>query len=1378
MTLVFAITTLASAAAIQSEGLEPVKSINTISAVQFSPAREDWPMWRFDSQRSACSPNRLAEQLQPVWQMQLPRRITAWDDPLNQDLMEYDRVYEPIVIDGKMIVGFSDQDKIMAVELATGQPAWTFFAEGPIRLAAAGWRDRLFVSSDDGNLYCLNSSAGDLVWKFSGAPSPQHALGNQRLVSAWPARGGAVVRDNIVYFAASIWPFMGTFIYALDAESGRVVWTNDNTGAQYIKQPHSAPSFAGVGPQGSLVATQDYLIVPGGRSVPAVLQRADGRFKHFEINAAGKGNGGAFVAATDQHFFVHTRRNGTRAFWLADGKKTAFTPCEPVLDGDHLFSAQQLEGRELVSCYPAVSPNDEARQPVWSIPCNASDELIGAGNKLVASGGGEITLLEKPSLIDGLWRGGKILQQWNVGELVSRLVVANGRLIAVADSGAIYCYGPAESSQPSADSVSSNNKSQDLIEGNYSPASLDNKSPAAASPRALRRAENRLGKCLAAGQAEGYALWFGPCSQATLEAWIKLSPFIQLAIVDDDATRVQQARKLLDQAGKYGEITVHHAKPREFMPPQHIANMVFISQPAKTAVDEADWRAAYSAVRPFGGSLMVLSGSPSRDSTMSTLADKIQALKLEQATIEPSSWGLHIRREGALPGSADWTHQYGNVANTLKSDDSRVKLPLGILWFGGSSNMDVLPRHGHGPPQQVVAGRLIIQGLNSLSARDVYTGRVLWRREFDDLGTFDVYYDSTYDNTPLDPKYNQVHIPGANSRGTNFVVTEDRVYLIVANQCKILDAATGKDLGLISLPRTAQDEEPEWGYIGVYRDVLLAGVGFAKYRSRQELEFETDKALSASRQGFSSKSLDRAASRGLIGFDRHTGQQLWQVDANTSFWHNGIVAGGGRVYCLDRNPTMVDEALRRRGIERTNSNRILAIDSLTGQTVWQIDQEVNCTWLSYSEQFDLLVLGRALGSDRISDENGRGLRVYNAAAGSLRWANDDLTYHGPCILHNQWIISNTNAYAQSAGAFHIQTGQQRMIANPITGLAQPWKITRAYGCNNIIASENLLTFRSGAAGYYDLLTDAGTGNLGGFKSGCTSNLVVAGGVLNAPDYTRTCSCAYQNQTSLALVHMPGLETWTVNAVAALVPENEIIQTLGINFGAPGDRRDHEGMLWLDYPAVGGDSAPLLIELAGELEYFQQHESTFQKCAQLDHWIFSSGVVNLQQLKLFLRTQQRPKLVPAAKSAGDEEDEKKAAEKKAAEAALATADPTKSAADKTEIKTPIADILAAEAQREKEEAEKVLLYRDPIPPTKYEIKLYFSMPTPRQQQDHEFLVRLGERSALVKLRQSVAGCPDTQIVVFESVELQGELIIDFSSQQGTTCLSGIRIKQTP
>ena len=45
-------------------------------------------------------------------------------------------------------------------------------------------------------------------------------MGNDRLISRWPARGGAVVIDDTVYFAAGIWQSDGVFIHALDAKTG------------------------------------------------------------------------------------------------------------------------------------------------------------------------------------------------------------------------------------------------------------------------------------------------------------------------------------------------------------------------------------------------------------------------------------------------------------------------------------------------------------------------------------------------------------------------------------------------------------------------------------------------------------------------------------------------------------------------------------------------------------------------------------------------------------------------------------------------------------------------------------------------------------------------------------------------------------------------------------------------------------------------------------------------------------------------------------------------------------------------------------------------------------------------------------------------------
>ena len=57
---------------------------------------------------------------------------------------------------------------------------------------------------------------GRLVWKFRGGPTNRNVLRNERLISTWPVRGGPVLLDGTIYFSAGIWPFMGTFIYALD----------------------------------------------------------------------------------------------------------------------------------------------------------------------------------------------------------------------------------------------------------------------------------------------------------------------------------------------------------------------------------------------------------------------------------------------------------------------------------------------------------------------------------------------------------------------------------------------------------------------------------------------------------------------------------------------------------------------------------------------------------------------------------------------------------------------------------------------------------------------------------------------------------------------------------------------------------------------------------------------------------------------------------------------------------------------------------------------------------------------------------------------------------------------------------------------------------
>jgi len=184
-----------------------------------------------------------------------------------------------------------------------------------------------------------------------------------------------------------------------------------------------------------------------------------------------------------------------------------------------------------------------------------------------------------------------------------------------------------------------------------------------------------------------------------------------------------------------------------------------------------------------------------------------------------------------------------------------------------------------------------------------------------------------------------------------------------------------------------------------------------------------------------------------------------------------------------------------------------------------------------------------------------------------------------------------------------------MRTDPLTGESIEWTWARSYGCNTPAASENLMTFRSGSAGYLDLCHDGGTANLGGFRSGCTNNLIVAGGLLTIPDYTRTCTCSYQNQASLALVPVADGELWTYYGAREV---KKPIRRVGINLGAPGNRKADDGTLWLEYPTAGGPSPRVPVSITpANLDWFRRHES--QVGGQGHPWVVSSGARGLRSV---------------------------------------------------------------------------------------------------------------------------------------------------------------------
>ena len=296
----------------------------------------------------------------------------------------------------------------------------------------------------------------------------------------------------------------------------------------------------------------------------------------------------------------------------------------------------------------------------------------------------------------------------------------------------------------------------------------------------------------------------------------------------------------------------------------------------------------------------------------------------------------------------------------------------------------------------------------------------------------------------------------------------------------------------------------------------------------------------------------------------------------------------------------------------TDGYRLLAIDVKSGKVRWQKDRDVFGGWLGYSAKHDVLIQGDWPDGDGMGSwKNFDRIIAHRGADGKVLW-DEAVTYNGPYILHDDTIITQ-RSQGRTARAFSLLTGHQIMRKHPLTGESVPWEYMRLKGCNTAVGSQHLLTFRSSAAGFFDLTNDGGTGNLGGFRSSCTSNLIVANGVLNAPDYTHGCTCSYQNQTSLALVHMPDADMWTFNTIGQ---SDKPVRRVGINLGAPGDRMSDEGTLWLDYPDVGGSSPDISVRTVPEKPSYWRYDSSQITSGPL-RWVAASGVEGLEQIRIAL-----------------------------------------------------------------------------------------------------------------------------------------------------------------
>jgi outer membrane protein assembly factor BamB len=1041
-------------------------------------------MYRADAARSGYTAERLPDKLTLLW----THRANAAPAPAwpTSNRMHFDRAWQPIVAGGCVIFGTSADDKIIALALDTGLRRWTFFTEGPVRFAPVVWRDRLFAASDDGWLYALSLADGKLLWKRRGGPDNRKCMGNGRLVSRWPARGGPVVLKDTVYFAAGIWPSDGIYLHALDARTGEPVWTNDRTGRLEMPQPHGgANAKSGPSPQGYLLATDQHIFAPTGRAVPAAFNRSDGKLDYYHLQK-NHSIGGARAILADRFLLVagclFEQKGGDLAARSGRGVLGAARSGVVQSTGDMLVSyrwknlqTRDRRGKEITyrgleeSARVQLRDDSKKRRQLEKVIKKMSQlkalhdvrmrfkeafdvvpkqRTLEVGLSQSRPAVNRLGARVKPFLATTYERTNEVIvagdepicgsagrvdvidlkaskPRWShqVEGSALGLAVADGRLIVSTDRGVLYCFG-----QGTGKTSKKGSPELDLAsrESRY----------AAAAKEIIKTT----------GVTEGFCVDLG-CGAGELSLALARRTKLQIYAVESDPVKVAAARKMLDAAGLYGvRVTVHQADPSNPPYPAYFANLIVSARSLSGKGDLHTNQHVKRMQRPCGGAICM--GKPSE---------------------------MTSRVRGPLEGAGSWTHQNANPANTICSTDRIVRGPLTMLWYRDTV-LKLSDRHGQSPAPLVNRGCLVTEGLNGICAVDAYNGRTLW----------------VYDLPGVLKDYDGVHHDvGVGDTGGNFCLSDDSVYVVTGPRCLRIDLASGKKIGEMKTPVAPESKDQAWGYVACSGGILFGTVSNHAHPVSprySDIKLRTESVL-------------------FFALDAKTGKLKWRYVPKHSIRHNAIAIGADRVYLIDRPIALPDRITKPKGKHRPTlkpgqhvGGVLICLDAANGRVLWKQPDGVFGTQLALSKKHGVVLMHYQAVKHpffKLPSEIGGRLAAFDAKSGRKLWDRQAAFVTRP-------IINGDVIYAEG-GAWSVKTGKPA-----------PFQFKRSYGCGQISASTRLMLFRSGTLGYLDLNRTAGTENFGGIRPGCWFNAIPAGGLVLVPDGSSNCACSYQMHAWLAL----------------------------------------------------------------------------------------------------------------------------------------------------------------------------------------------------------------------------------------------------------------------
>ena len=290
---------------VDSESGDEYSTLNQVWAIGSS-----WPMWRHDPAHSATGQSGPAD-LTLRWNYTTDGAVTS----------------SPSIVGGRVYVGSQDKN-IYCLDARTGSFIWNFSTNSRLESSPAVVDGKVYVGPDDGNVYCLDAYNGSLIWK-------QNAGGyiEANFASAVILRSSPIVVNGRVYVGS-----LDTNVYCFDANNGDIKWTYKTEGyitsspavadgAVYItsQEPDSGALYKLDANDGSLIWK---------RALPYQLTFMGGTDMHASPTV---GDGMVFASSNTQEYYGINAATGDIEWTYRDETALEFIVCSTIYKDGLLF---------------------------------------------------------------------------------------------------------------------------------------------------------------------------------------------------------------------------------------------------------------------------------------------------------------------------------------------------------------------------------------------------------------------------------------------------------------------------------------------------------------------------------------------------------------------------------------------------------------------------------------------------------------------------------------------------------------------------------------------------------------------------------------------------------------------------------------------------------------------------------------------------------------------------------------------------------------------------------------------------------------------------------------------------------------------------------